>query len=96
MITIYHPIFLKDNYARISVTDWAMEKEGDNIEVIVMNGNEIAGRGTINKDNWIKTAKLVEKKVKKRPNDPMTFYHNDLIFKSPEQLEREEYIKYHL
>ncbi len=81
MITIYNPIFLTDTYARISISDWNFNREpNDEVEIVVMKGNEIAGKSIISKKNWIKTAKLVEEKVKLRPTEPMKFYYNDLVF----------------
>ena len=93
-IKIFNPIYITDTYAFISLSDWNFAKEkSDEIDVMVMNGNSVAGTGTISKKQWIKTAKLKEKVVKLRPDDPMTFYYNNLVFKQPET-EEEKAIRF--
>jgi hypothetical protein len=90
-IKIFNPIYITDTYAFISISDWNFAKEkSDEIDVMVMKGDQIAGTGTISKKQWIKTCKQKEKVVKLRPDDPMTFYYNNLVFKQPET-EEEKY-----
>lgn len=82
-LKIYNPIFVKENYARISISQWSFDKLADkdgNLKVIVYNGDKIAGQGIVNKQQWIKTSKLIESKVVYRPNEPMIYYYNNLVF----------------
>mgnify|MGYP001564390244 CR=1 FL=1 len=97
-LTIYNPIFLEPTYARISISKWNFDKLADkdgNLLVVVKNGDKIAGQGMVNKQKWIKTAKLKEKKVVFRPQEPMEYYHNNLPFEQPkteEDTAKENYL----
>lgn len=84
-IKIFNPIWIKDNLAYFSISQWNFEKadKQGNLDIKVYSGDKLAGEGTINKKNWIKTAKLKEKKVVYRPDDPMVYYYNILAFKKP-------------
>lgn len=89
MIIIKKPIHFNKDNAYVSISKWSFDKEvGDSVRVAVVigediNGEYIYGKGTIGKKNWIKTAKQTEKKIVFRPNEPMIYYYNYLVFDKP-------------
>lgn len=85
MIKIYNPIWVNKNGAYFSISKWNFQKEPDpkEIRVEVWQGKKVVGQGIINKSQWIKTAKLKEKKIIFKPDDPMVFYYNILFFPKP-------------
>ena len=100
MIDILKPIFIEPLYARISISDWNFDKEdGDQVEVRVFDGLDdkgnpkFIGEGIISRKHWVETCKFKESKIIKKP-EPITFYHNDLIFLTEQELAKREYDKY--
>jgi hypothetical protein len=93
MIKIYSPIWVNENGAYFSISKWNFQKETNlkEIEIRVYNGQKLAGKGTIDKRKWIKTAKLKEKKIVFRPEEPLIFYYNIMKFEKP--LSEEENLK---
>lgn len=85
MIKIINPIWVKDTGAYFSISKWNFQKETipNKIEVEVYKGNKFMGKGVIDKKTWINTAKLKEKKVVFRPDDPMVYYYNTMLFVKP-------------
>lgn len=83
MIRINNPIYSTPGYAYLSLSDWALSKEGKNVEVRVYNDDKFVCKGIIDKKDWIKTAKEKIKKVYYQPNNPMTFYYNYLKIEKP-------------
>ena len=77
MIRIFNPIWARHNCAYFSISQWNLDKEkNDDVVVEVCSGNKVIGTGTINKKQWIKTARQKEKKIVFRPHEPLVFYYN--------------------
>jgi len=93
MIKIYNPIWVNENGAYFSISKWNFQKETNpkEIEIRVFNRQKLAGKGIIDKRKWIKTAKLKEKKIVFRPNEPLIFYYNIMRFEK--SLTEEEKLK---
>ena len=83
MIKINNPIYNTPGYVYISLSDWALSKEGKNVEVQVYKDDKFVCKGIINKKEWIKTSKERIKKVYYQPDNPMTFYYNFLRLDKP-------------
>jgi len=89
-LRIKNAVFIRPTYAYISISDYYLNKLMDlqgNLKVIVYDGDKIAGQGIINSRQWIKTAKYHESVVKLRPDEPLTFWYNNILFKQPQTTE---------
>jgi len=89
MIKINNPIYTTSGYAYLSLSDWALNKEGKNVEVRIYKDDKFICKGIINKKEWIKTAKEKIKKVYYQPDNPMTFYYNFMKIEKPKTEEDE-------
>jgi hypothetical protein len=84
MIKITNPIWATENGAYLSISKWNFDNEGtENVVVKVYKDKKFIGKATINRKNWVKTAKQKEKKVVFRPDDPMIYYYNNVLFEKP-------------
>ena len=82
-LKIFSPVWVKDGLAFFSITDWNFKKLGDEfgrILVRVYDGNRMAGWGIVCKKSWKLNAKLKERKVKLRPDEPLNFYYGIMMF----------------
>ena len=99
LIEIYNPIKADKDKAYFSLTDWNI-KRSDNgsgkIRVKVHSGNKVLGEGIIDTKNWKKTCWEKVKKIEKRPEEPITYYFNEMRFEEKEKLEKDEAREYGL
>ena len=93
---IYNAIFYEPTYARISITNNTFKKYGDEFLVEVYKGNDLQGKGIVNKNDWIKKAVLKEKKAMLYPDDPMLWFYGNLVYKSQDEIDKQEFLKYNV
>ena len=96
ILEIKLPIWVKDNMAYVSISDYTFKKMADkegNLKVKVYQGSIFKGKGIINQKNWIKTAKDKQERVFYRPDEPIKFYYNIISFIKP-QTEEEKMIEF--
>ncbi len=91
ILDIYNPVWVHDNEAYFSITDYNFRKLGDmlgSIIVRVWNGDKLAGWNIVYSKRWKKECKLRKRQVKLRPGEPLTFYYGTMPF---EKMGLEEY-----
>ena len=84
--SIRNPVWIRDNIAYFSISDYTFQQKADaegNLRVGVFKDDKLVGWNIVNSKDWIRTNKQKESKIVYRPNEPLNFFYNTMLLRTP-------------